>query len=236
MTPPYPPVQATPAAPTPAQRFQAGGWYFVLTILSAGFLAAVPFWHAAVRLGRREVRTLALAYTAADVYLVVLMSLTPPQRADGSSGNGTLSTIGGFSVLFVVVLACIQLRSLRREVYGGHGVVAAHADPVVARALAARSRREETRQLLERDPALRRELGIGRPDLRRGYDDGGLIDINTAPVDVIARVCDIEPGYADAIVAGRTARGGTWFNIGELLIDVPLPPHVQEQVQERAIF
>jgi hypothetical protein len=235
MTTPQLPAQAPPTAPTAGERFRAGGWYFVLSILSVGFLAAIPFWHAAVRLGRREVRTLALAYTAADVYLVVLMALTP-QRPDGSSGNETLSTIGGFSSLFVVVLACIQLRSLRREVYGGHGVVAAHADPAVARALAARSRREDTRQLLERDPALRRELGIGRPDLGRGYDDGGLIDINTASAEVIARVCDIEPGYADAIVAGRTARGGTWFNIGELLVDVPLPPHVQEQLRERAIF
>src|SRR4051812_17137311 len=164
MTPPYPPVQATPTAPTPAQRFRAGGWYFVLTILSAGFLAAVPFWHAASRLGRREVRTLALTYTAADIYLVVLMALTPPQHSDGSSGNEPMSTIGGLSVLFVVVLACIKLRSPRREVYGGRAVVAAHSAPAVARALAAQARREEARQLLVREPALRRELGIGRPD------------------------------------------------------------------------
>src|SRR3954452_16259654 len=172
MTPPYPPVQATPAAPTPAQRFQAGGWYFVLTIFSAGFLAAVPFWHAANRLGRREGRTLALAYTAADIYLAILMALTPPQQPDGTSGNDTLSTIGGLSVVFIVVVACIQLRSLRREGYGGPGVVPVHDDPAVARALGARARREETRQLITREPGLRRELGIGRPDLGRGYDDG----------------------------------------------------------------
>jgi hypothetical protein len=236
MTSPQLPAQATPTAPTRAQRLQAGGWYFALTIFSAGFLAAVPFWHAASRLGRREVRTLALAYTAAGIYLVVLMALTPPQRSDGSSGNEALSTIGGLSVLFVVVLACIQLRSLRREVYGGRGVVVAQADPAVARALAGRARRAETRQLLTRDPALRCELGIGRPDLGKGYDDGGLIDINTASAEVIARVCDMERVHADAIAAARAARGGTWFNIGELLVDVPLPPYAQEQVQERAIF
>src|SRR4051794_24253804 len=116
MTARHPPAQATPTSPTLGQRLQAGGWYFALAIVSAGFLAAIPFWHAASRLGRREVRTLALAYTAADVYLVVLMALTPPQQSDGSPGNEALSTIGGLSIFFVVILACIQLRSLRREV------------------------------------------------------------------------------------------------------------------------
>ncbi|TKJ28330.1 hypothetical protein A6V29_02715 [Blastococcus sp. CCUG 61487] len=225
-----------PSSPTAGQRFQAGGWYYVLTIATAGLLAAVPFWHAASRLRRRDVRTLALAYTAADIYLIVLLSLTPPQQPDGTSGNETLSTIGGLSAVFVIVVACIQLRSLRRQVYGGAGVVPVHDDPVVARALAGRARREESRQLLAREPGLQRELGIGRPDLRRGYDDGGLIDVNTAPAEVIARVTDIDPAHAEAIVAARTARGGTWFNIGELLVDVPLPPYAQEQLRERAIF
>jgi hypothetical protein len=236
MTPPHSPAPATPSTPTRGQRFRAGGWYFALTILSAGILAAVPFWHAAHRLGRAQVRTLALAYTAAGIYLVVLMALTPPQQPDGTSGNETLSTIGGLSVLFVVVLACIQLRSLRREVYGGRGVVAAHSDPAVARALGIRARREETRQLIARNPGLQGELGIGRPDLGRGYDDGGLIDVNTAPAEVIARVAHIDRVDADAVVSVRSARGGFWFNIGELLIEVPLPPYAQKQLRECAVF
>ena len=236
MTPPHSPTQGAPSTPTLGQRFRAGGWYFALAIFSAGFLAAVPFWHAAHRLGRAQIRTLALAYTAAGIYLVVLMALTPPQKADGTSGNETLSTIGGLSVLVIVVLACIQVRPLRREVYGGRGVVAAHSDPTVARALGARTRRDETRQLIAREPGLRRELGIGRPDLGRGYDDGGLIDVNTAPAEVIARVADIDRADADAIVGARTARGGSWFDIAELIDNVPLPPYAQEQLRERAVF
>jgi hypothetical protein len=236
MTPPYLPARATPETGTPGQRFRAGGWYFVLTICSAGFLAAVPFWHAASRLGRREVRKVALAYTAADIYLAVLMALTPPQQPDGSSGNDTLSTIGGLSAVCIVVVACIQLRSLRREVYGRPGIVPVQDDPAVARALGARARREETRQLVARQPGLQRELGIGRPDLGRGYDDGGLIDVNTAPADVLARVADIDRADAEAIVAARSTRGGSWFIIGELLVDVPLPHYAQEQLRERAVF
>ncbi|TQN42122.1 hypothetical protein FHU33_1516 [Blastococcus colisei] len=236
MTPPHLPAQATPSTATSGQRFRAGAWYFVLTIASAGFLAAVPFWHAADRLGRRKVRPLAMAYTAAGIYLVILMALTPPQQPDGTSGNETLSTIGGLSAVFVVVVACIQLRSLRREVYGAPGVVPGHDDPAVARALGARARREETRQLVTREPGLRRELGIGRPDLGRGYDDGGLIDVNTAPTEVIARVADIDRGDAEAIVAGRTARGGSWFDMAELVDSVPLSPSAREHLRERAVF
>jgi hypothetical protein len=223
------------SAPTRAERLQNGGWYFAVTIVSAGFLAAIPFWHAAKHLGRRDVRSLAWAYTLAAVYLVVLMILTP-QRADGTSGNETLSAIGGLSVVFIVVAGCVQLRSLRREVYGGGGVAPVHRDPAVARALEARGRREESRRLIARDPALRRDLGIGRPDLGRGYEDGGLIDVNTAPAEVIARVCGIDQTHAEAIVAGRTARGGAFYNLGELLVEVSLPPHVQEQLRERAVF
>jgi hypothetical protein len=214
---------------------QSGGWYFAVTVVSAGVFAAIPFWHAAHRLGRRDVRSLAWAYTLAAVYLVVLVSVTP-KRADGTSGNETLSAIGGLSALFLIIAGCVQVRSLRRQVYGGEIVVAPHRDPLVARALEARARREESRRLIVRDPALRGDLGIGRPDLGRGYDDGGLIDLNKASADLIAQVCELDPRDAEAIVANRTARGGLYFNVGEVITEVPLAPHVQEQLRERAIF
>ncbi|RBY91066.1 hypothetical protein [Blastococcus sp. TF02A-30] len=223
-----------PRAPRAAGWFK-GAWYFAITVVSFGFLAAIPFWHAASRLGRRDLRTLALTYTLAGIYLVVIFSVTP-RNADGTTANETLSVIGGLSAFFILIVGCLHLRPLRRQVYGGGRVVLAHDDPVVARALEARSRRQETRRLLAREPALRRELGIGRPDLNRGYDDGGLIDLNTAPARVIATVCGIELPHAEAIVAGRRTRGGTYFNIGEVLVDVPLPPHVQDELRERAVF
>lgn len=43
------------------------------------------------------------------------MALTPPQ-VDGTSANPTLSTIGGFSALFLLIAGCLQLRPLRCEV------------------------------------------------------------------------------------------------------------------------
>ena len=142
------------------QRTRGGGWYFLVTVLSAGFLAAVPFWHAASRLGRPERPTPALLYTAADIYLVILMILTPPQNPDGSSGNETISTLGGFSVLAIIIVACIQLSSFAGRSTAGPtrrrrwATVAGPRDP---RALEARARREEARRLVAQDPALARE-------------------------------------------------------------------------------
>jgi len=86
------------------------------------------------------------------------------------------------------------------------------------------------------DPAAARELGIGRPDLGRGYDDGGLVDLNTASAGVITSVCGVDALLADAIVAARTRRGGLFYGLGEVLIDVAVPSAVEGELRERAVF
>lgn len=146
-----------------------------------------------------------------------------------------LNTLFVVCVIAVVTAACIQLRPVRAEVYGRPRRTETSSDPAIARVLAARAKRAEARELLARDPALARELGIGRPDLRRGYDDGGLLDINTSPAALIADVVDIDLAYAEAIVAARERRGGNFFNVSEVLVDVDLPLHVRQQLEERAI-
>jgi hypothetical protein len=227
------PVQAINAL-VAAEKKSPGLWYFLITVFSAGFLAAVPFWHAYVRLRRPELRTMAITFTAADLFLVLLLGITP---ASGSpeAEDSSLSAIGGFAVIAVAVVACIVLRGIRREVYATSHTVPAHADLAVARALAGRQRREEARKMWASDPALARELGIGRPDLRRGFDDGGLVDLNSAPAALISQVSGVDMQQAEAIVAARQARGGTYFNLGELFVDVPLPAHVQQLLADRAV-
>lgn len=214
----------------------AGGrWYFLLAVLSFGFLAAVPFWHAWTRLRRPTLLKAACAYTAVDVFLVVLMALTPSPNPDGSSGNSAISTIGGFTAIAVIVIACIHLRGVRREVYASPRAVPAQSDPAVARALAGRERREEARRMWAADPSLARELGVGRPDLGRGFDDGGLVDLNSAPAAVIAQVCGIELQQAELIVAARLGRGGAYYNVDEVFVYVPLPQRAQQLISDRAL-
>ena len=126
---PGPPKVATGPAEAP---IRGGAWYFVLTIATAGILTAVPFWHAASRLGRPDVRKLAIVYTLAGVYLVVL-AVANPRQPDGSYPSEPLQGLLGASALLVIIAGCFQLRGLRRQVYGSRGAVPVRRDPAVAR-------------------------------------------------------------------------------------------------------
>jgi hypothetical protein len=220
------------------KRLRAGGWYFVVVIFSVGILASVPFWHANSRLEHRNLRRLAVAYTVAGA-LVLALAASVPRNAAGDAVGGAGHLLEGAYVLVglaVLIAACVQLRPLRREVFGLRSRVPASTDPAVSRVLAIRARREEARRLWDRDPAMGRELGIGRPDLQRGYDDGGLVDVNTAPAEVIASLGGLPLADAAQVVTAREARNGAYFNAGELFLDVDLPEPVQEQLRERAVF
>lgn len=74
-------------------------------------------------------------------------------------------------------------------------------------AIELRARREQARRLLTQHPDIARRLHIGRPDLAPEYDDGGLVDVNGAPAEVLARVPGISPEQARRIVEHRTATG-----------------------------
>jgi DNA uptake protein ComE-like DNA-binding protein len=155
--------------------------------------------------------------------LVVLMAITPTDATgnipDTPAGT-TISIVGVCLMVTVIITALAAQWSLRRRVYPSTAPTAAAAsgaDPAVAAVLAARARRAEARALAAQDPVMARELHIGRPDLESSYDDGGLVDLNSAPTAVIARVCDIEPAAAQAIAEARE-RVGSFSNLDEVLV------------------
>ena len=72
----------------------------------------------------------------------------------------------------MILTSCIKLASIRREIFRRPGWESPPADPQADEVVRARARRSRARALWADDPAAARELGIGRPDLGRGYDDG----------------------------------------------------------------
>jgi hypothetical protein len=62
--------------------------------------------------------------------------------------------------------------------------------------------------VLRQEPALARDLRIGRPDLPRHYDDGGLVDVNNVPEHVLTTALGITRDEARRIVAERQRTGG----------------------------
>ncbi|WP_053615835.1 helix-hairpin-helix domain-containing protein [Nocardiopsis sp. NRRL B-16309] len=67
--------------------------------------------------------------------------------------------------------------------------------------------RVEARRIAATDAGYARELGIGRPDLRGLFDDGGLVDVNTAPAHVLSCLPGIDGSTARRIVEHRSTYG-----------------------------
>ncbi len=220
------------------ERWKAGGWYLGVPILSAGVFAAVPFWHAHSRLKRPELRSMAVAYSIAGVAIMGVFGITPKDAQGDPVGllGGVLQTIAVVAAMVVILTACIKLASIRREIFQRPGWESPAADPQADQVRQARARRSQARSLWAKDPAAARELGIGRPDFGRGYDDGGLVDLNTAPAGVIASVCAIDPVLANAIVAARTRQGGVFYAVDEVLFNIALSPSVEGEIRERAVL
>jgi DNA uptake protein ComE-like DNA-binding protein len=212
------------SAPPAKPPFWAGLWYFALTILSCGLLAWIPFVHAASRLRSRSAVIFAVVYVLADIVISVLLA------AEGRSE--VITTIAGLCMIMVMGAACAQLVGLRRAVYAGStGQVA--LDPVAA-VKAARARRAAARELAQQDPLMARELRIGRPDLPHTYDDGGLVDLNSAPATVIAETCQLPASVAGAIVSART-EGGGFLAVDDVFMLAEIPVNSWDVIRDRGV-
>jgi hypothetical protein len=96
-------------------------------------------------------------------------------------------------------------------------------------------RRQEALAVLHRDPALAKELRIGRPDLPRTFDDGHLVDANHVPAPFLAAVPGIDQALAEKIVSTREGVGG-FSSLADLEVTLDLTPEIVSQLQDRLIF
>ncbi|GGP73407.1 hypothetical protein [Saccharothrix coeruleofusca] len=219
-----------------------GKWYFVVVIASVGLFAAIPFAHAAHRLRRKALWLWTAAYAALGTTLMIIV---PPSEVDHPEGSAqdVLSSVVGAVAVATVVAACLQLSRVRREVYALPEPVLPPArpadpwasDPAVAAALAMRAKRDQARALAASDPVLARDLRIGRPDLPRQYDDGGLLDINTAPPQLIAAVCELDATAAQQIEDARRRHPVPFGSVDELLVFADLDVSTWDRLRDRAV-
>jgi hypothetical protein len=104
----------------------------------------------------------------------------------------------------------------------------------VASVQAGRRRREEARELVRRDPQMARDLRIGRPDLPRQYDDGGLVDVNSAPPEVLREALGLTADQATQVVEARRQLGR--FEHAEDLVNLAgLEPGTYDHVRDRIV-
>jgi Helix-hairpin-helix motif len=107
-----------------------------------------------------------------------------------------------------------------------HSAVEAGEERLAARAKALEIARER--------PALAREIGLGRPDERGGFD-AGLVDVNNAPASALATLPGVDDALATRIVELRARTNGfsSLEDFGSLL---DLPADCVERLRDRAVF
>ncbi|MDG4790077.1 BTAD domain-containing putative transcriptional regulator [Micromonospora sp. WMMD1102] len=98
-----------------------------------------------------------------------------------------------------------------------------------------RVRREHARYLLYHYPSARRELRIGRPDLPRNFDDGGLIDINAVAEHVVLGLPGPSPEQSRHILVDRLVRG-PYASLEQLVARCLLPMEVADSLREVLLF
>ena len=138
---------------------------------------------------------------------------------------GTILALGAWIGGFVHALA------IRRSVEEQLDLVDSTAVEAASRALA---RRQYGRELVRTQPALAKQLGVGRPDLPNS-DSYGLIDVNHADAASLATL----PGMTDDLarqVADFCREGGSFVSVEDLGLFLDLPAPAVDAMRELAVF
>jgi hypothetical protein len=204
---------AGPAAPPVSRRAQTW-WWFLVPLCTCGIGTFVMVLIGGVRLRAKAHLAAAALYFVLTVYFLVGVQYTP-------TNGGSLpdaAVMPAFLLTWLGGIAHVVYLQLRLS--GAPPVTvpapSTGVDPALAAAQWRVLRRQEARAILSSDSPLAAELRIGRPDLRRAYDDGGLVDVNHVPAAVLVAELDLTPEVAAGIVAQRQALGG--FSSGEELV------------------
>ena len=209
------------------QGRRVASWVWALApVYTLGMANAAVFLYAAIRKRSWAWWVSAAAYAAATVGI---FSLT--DSPDGSTSDA----VYGALIMTNWVVGAGHAIGARRRVFEPDAVTDLSNDPVLAAAVHAQERRDLARQILAQDPQLASNLAIGRPDLKRGYDDGGLVDVNSAPVAVLVGLPGLTRPVAERIVAAREATSG-FTSLDEMAILADLPPDVVDTMRDRVVL
>lgn len=260
--PSWPTMSKTPLPPpkrdaqvSTGNWFTNGGWYPLVTLPTFGFASWIPFTHAAHRLDNDRLVKFGAAYSFMPLVSFILLGVTPTD-VDGNPTSVALPLIAFLLTFAGMAAGTTQLLLLSRRVTAQRKGIAPKqparrapkyitpprsapwsapsVDPALARALEAREKRAVARELARTDPMLAEDLHVGRPDLGHDFDDGGLIDINSAPADLMVAEFHLKPSDGESIVEVRERRGG-FASVEEMLVMVELPVSAWNRIKDRGV-
>ena len=199
-----------------------------VVLLSFGMLAWLVMLFYAIRRRSGPLAVATVAYLAAAVFFPIGMELSdidgPPTFLDGLAIIGLgAAWVGGVGHL-------ILLNRRVSEALRGRPAV-----PVPQVVDDRRVRREQARYLLYHYPAARQQLHIGRPDLPRTFDDGGLVDINAVGEQVLAGLPGMTAAQARQMAMDRWLRG-PFGSMEDLAARCLLPPTLTDSLRDLLVF
>ncbi|WP_141956663.1 ComEA family DNA-binding protein [Actinoallomurus bryophytorum] len=196
-----------------------------MPLLSVGFGAPASFLYAGVRRRSVALGGAAVGYGAAVTF----------EFAAFLAGGGA-AALGLLVMALTWTISAAHALAARPRVYPPDNVRDRMNRRVVEMARQRRGLREAARKIVLDDPGLARELRIGRPDLLpRPFDDGGLIDVNHVPPEVLSRLPGLTYAMVDRIMGLRTEQGG-FVSAEEMALHADLPPSIVSEIAEYALF
>jgi DNA uptake protein and related DNA-binding proteins len=225
--PPQPGPGYTPPPPSSHPNTGISVLWALAPLFSCGFATPFTIGYGAARIKSRSLAIAAVIYGLGMLFFWFGASDVGGPAVEALSALGFLGNwIGGTAHSFAI----------RNKVFDlPHGGPLSPNERAIAEAQHRRNLRQEARELAKKDPALAKELRIGRPDLPRQYDDGGLVDINHAPAEVIARLPGMTPELAQKIVEVRETVG-PFVSAEEVSATVGLPPQITSDLAEYTIY
>ena len=213
-----------PRAGAGSGRLRQFAWASV-PVLSISLLAFAPFL--ALALARRRARDWAVfaGYLVTSIVVLVLMSIAGPADA--------VSATGGTLAMVVMVVGGVHAFVAFRPTREANGSLTSEQALTAARARM--HRRQQARELAGHNPVLARDLRIGRPDVPHDYDDGGLVDVNQVPGQVLASCLGLTPAESAAVVAARDQLG-RFSSPEELSVYAQLSPDQVDALRDWMMF
>ena len=212
--PPSPPAYAPPRKRFPVGEVIAAA---LLPIVICSFGSWIYFVYAGFRRGDKRQFIVAAGYAVLFAVGVFIAALNPSPPSS--------NTLNDTEAIAFILFAAVAVAS---AVHGA--VLASHPGDTPT----SRNLRHQARQFATFDPDRARTLGIGRPDLMRAFDDGGLVDVNNVPGHELVRLPGISSEEAHGIVIDRLNRG-PYARPEELVVRGVLPMRTVNRLSGRLI-
>jgi hypothetical protein len=194
-------------------------WPYI-SLIPIGFGAWAPIY-AGVK--AREPKWVALGALWTTMIVVALI-------VSSGHGHGDDGLVGALAIIAWVggIATSFSIRGAYEQQLGSPMLRAAEVGEQRLRG------RQQAQRIARENPALAKEMGIGRPDVA-GAADAGLVDVNNVSVTALLTLARVDGGLATQIIETREKVNG-FSSLEDMGTAMDLPGDVVEALRNRVVF